>query len=115
MDYVFFSAVKNTTIKVLNVSYDIACQWSIHLWERMKTLPLPMHFLYDDRKVTTLVPKFHLPAHCYVKDICWLERSRTDLLQGGAHKEMQHPEMIRDKVGISRGFLKVSLGRDKIP
>ncbi|KAF8545886.1 hypothetical protein OG21DRAFT_1386139, partial [Imleria badia] len=63
MDYVFFSAMRNTAIKVFNVSYDVACQWSIHLWERMKTLPLPMHFPYNDRKVTTLVPKFHLPAH----------------------------------------------------
>ncbi|KAF8124598.1 hypothetical protein EV363DRAFT_1177802, partial [Boletus edulis] len=60
MDYIFFSALRNTAVKVLNVSY---CQWSIHLWEQMKTLPLPMHFLYEDRKVTPLIPKFHLPAH----------------------------------------------------
>ena len=52
---------------------------------------------------------------CYAEDICQLGRSRTDLLQGGAHEEMQCPETIRDKVGISREFLKVSLGRDKIP
>ncbi|KAG9312833.1 hypothetical protein JVU11DRAFT_6255 [Chiua virens] len=63
MDYIFFSALRNTAIKVLNVSYDIACQWSIHLWEQMKTLSLPMHFLYKYRKVTALIPKFHLPTH----------------------------------------------------
>ena len=38
-----------------------------------------------------------------------------DLLLGGAHEETQCPEMIRDKIGISREFLKVSLGCDKIP
>ena len=38
-----------------------------------------------------------------------------DLLQGGAHEEMQRPEKIRGKIGVYRGFLKVSLGRDKIP
>ena len=52
---------------------------------------------------------------CYAEDICRLRRSCIDRLQGGAHKEMQRPETIRDKVWISREFLKVSLGRDRIP
>ena len=38
-----------------------------------------------------------------------------DLLQGGAHEETQHPERIRDKMWVSKVFLKVSLGHDKIP
>ena len=52
---------------------------------------------------------------CYAEDIRRLRRSHIDLLQGGAHEEMQRPEMIRDKIGISREFLKVSLGCNKIP
>ncbi|KAJ7863782.1 hypothetical protein B0H14DRAFT_2574722 [Mycena olivaceomarginata] len=46
------------------VSYDIACQWSLHIWERMikyqdETLTLDGR----GRFFTFLVPKFHLPAH----------------------------------------------------
>lgn len=63
MDYIFFSALRNTPIKALNVSYNIACQWTRHLWERMETLPHSLHFPYQDQKVTAFVPKFHLPAH----------------------------------------------------
>ncbi|KAH0826244.1 hypothetical protein J3R83DRAFT_5708 [Lanmaoa asiatica] len=63
MDYLFFSAIKDTSVRVLNISYDIACQWMTHLWERMATLPHSMQFPYKDRKINALVPKFHLPAH----------------------------------------------------
>ena len=52
---------------------------------------------------------------CYAEDIHRLGWSRIDLLLGGAHKETQRPEKIRDKVWVLREFLKVSLGRDKIP
>ena len=63
MDYLFFSAIKNMPVRVLNISYDIACQWMTHLWERMTTLPHSMQFPYKDRKINALMPKFHLPAH----------------------------------------------------
>ena len=52
---------------------------------------------------------------CYAEDISRLGWSRTDLLQGGAHEEMQRPERIRDKMWVSKVFLKVSLGHNKIP
>ncbi|KAJ8579289.1 hypothetical protein M405DRAFT_722223, partial [Rhizopogon salebrosus TDB-379] len=38
MDYLFFSVMRHRDLKVLNVSYDIACQWSRNLWTRMRTL-----------------------------------------------------------------------------
>ncbi|KAF8425786.1 hypothetical protein L210DRAFT_3615051 [Boletus edulis BED1] len=63
MDYLFFSVLWNTTLKSFNVSYDIACQWTCHLWERMNTLPRSMHFPYEEKKITAFAPKFHLPAH----------------------------------------------------
>ena len=66
MDYLFFSAIKNTPVRVLNISYNIACQWMTHLWERMTTLPHSMQFPYKDRKINALMPKFHLPAHVVV-------------------------------------------------
>ncbi|KAF8435932.1 hypothetical protein L210DRAFT_3408410, partial [Boletus edulis BED1] len=38
IDYLFFSVLWNTTLKSFNVSYDITCQWTRHLWECMNTL-----------------------------------------------------------------------------
>ena len=63
MDYIFFSSLQGVVFFALVVSYDIACQWSRHFWDRM--IRFPHHFHIDGTKVmiTFLVPKFHLPAH----------------------------------------------------
>lgn len=45
------------------VSYDIVCQWSVHLWERMEGLPERIQIDREGKKFIFLVPKFHLPAH----------------------------------------------------
>ena len=46
------------------ISYDIICQWSVNIWERMKNYP---HWMHTDhtgvRLFHFLIPKFHLPAH----------------------------------------------------
>ncbi|KAH7909550.1 hypothetical protein BJ138DRAFT_1197507 [Hygrophoropsis aurantiaca] len=63
MDYVVFSALAGYTGKSLFISYDIACQWHKHVWERMSLLPPRLHFDTSDKEITFLVPKFHLPAH----------------------------------------------------
>ncbi|KAF5380091.1 hypothetical protein D9615_006268 [Tricholomella constricta] len=48
----------------LVVSYDIACQWSIHIWKRMEKYPRRLHLDAEGRQhIVFLVPKFHLPAH----------------------------------------------------
>ncbi|KAG1807216.1 hypothetical protein EV424DRAFT_1543991 [Suillus variegatus] len=39
MDYLFFSALSQRRVNVLNISYDIACQWHKHIWQRMSTMP----------------------------------------------------------------------------
>jgi len=64
MDYLLFSSIKDTELLEVVVSYDIAYQWSIKLWERMKLYPQWMHTDHEN-KITYrfLVPKFHLPAH----------------------------------------------------
>ncbi|KAF8836988.1 hypothetical protein BDN67DRAFT_983564 [Paxillus ammoniavirescens] len=54
MDYAYFPALRDTSIKMLNVSYDIACQWH-------KGLALQLE--YQQMAINFLVPKFHLPAH----------------------------------------------------
>ncbi|KAG2086104.1 uncharacterized protein F5147DRAFT_748645 [Suillus discolor] len=63
MDYLFFSTLQHSTVDVLNVSYDIACQWHKHLWSRMLSLPPSHHLNYLTRTIRFFVPKFHLPAH----------------------------------------------------
>ncbi|KAJ7858216.1 hypothetical protein B0H14DRAFT_3447339 [Mycena olivaceomarginata] len=64
MDYMFFRSMAGTDLIRFFISYDIACQWSLHIWECMikyqdETLTLNGR----GRFFTFLVPKFHLPAH----------------------------------------------------
>lgn len=62
MDYFLLSSLKINTPPRLVVSYDIACQWSRNLAKRVQLYPT--NPLSDGRmNITTLVPKFHLPAH----------------------------------------------------
>jgi hypothetical protein len=64
MDYLFFSSMRSSQdIHVLNISYNIACQWNKNLWSRMSTFPHQYHIDHDHKVVTFFVPKFHLPAH----------------------------------------------------
>ncbi|KAI6017041.1 hypothetical protein EDC04DRAFT_2870152 [Pisolithus marmoratus] len=63
MDYAFFSAMQHSSCKVLNVSYDIACQWHKNLWTQMSALPPSMHLEHTAMYIRFFVPKFHLPAH----------------------------------------------------
>ncbi|KAF8125287.1 hypothetical protein EV363DRAFT_1402521 [Boletus edulis] len=73
MDYLFFSAVQHfPSLTRVFASYDIACQWSKHLWERMETLPPSLRFEHGNDRVDFAVPKFHLPAH---KETCQLNYS----------------------------------------
>lgn len=63
MDYLFFSGLRDSKIKTLVVSYDIACQWHKNLWTRMMELPHTYQFIAGQRVIVFVVPKFHLPAH----------------------------------------------------
>ncbi|KAF8444074.1 hypothetical protein L210DRAFT_3611327 [Boletus edulis BED1] len=63
MDYLFCSAMWYNLVNDVNVSYDIACQWSKHLSERLKTRLDMLPSSLSEKKLTFFVPKFHLPAH----------------------------------------------------
>ncbi|KIK44648.1 hypothetical protein CY34DRAFT_79396, partial [Suillus luteus UH-Slu-Lm8-n1] len=64
MDYLFFSTPQHSDeVLTLNMSYDITCQWSKHLWVHMSKYPSCLHFEHDGKTMTFLIPKFHLPAH----------------------------------------------------
>lgn len=78
MDYLFASSMEQTGQVTVVVSYDIACQWSIHLWERMRRYKPQWDFARHVIKF--LVPKFHLPAH---RELCHLNYSFNTTLHVG--------------------------------
>ncbi|KAJ7018021.1 hypothetical protein C8F04DRAFT_1214811 [Mycena alexandri] len=66
MDFILFSALLNTIIFYLIISYDIACQYGKKFWERMRKMPEE----YNEYKIDVAedrvwfkVPNFHLPPH----------------------------------------------------
>ncbi|KAF8131910.1 hypothetical protein EV363DRAFT_1479709 [Boletus edulis] len=63
MDYLLFSTLRHNSTNILNISYDIACQWSKNLSTCIVDLPLSMQFPLSEKRINFLIPKFHLPAH----------------------------------------------------
>ena len=63
MDYAVLSTMKLNTPKRTTLSYDIACQWSINLWDRIKTYGERWTPWQNRTWFKFFVPKFHLPAH----------------------------------------------------
>ncbi|KAG2051604.1 hypothetical protein BDR06DRAFT_1060927 [Suillus hirtellus] len=63
MDYFVFSALIGFTATMLNISYDIACQWSKKLWTRMDSMLAHLHVLHDAMQIHYFIPKFHIGAH----------------------------------------------------
>ncbi|KAJ7780811.1 hypothetical protein DFH07DRAFT_865230 [Mycena maculata] len=63
MDFILFSALLNSIIFYLILSYDVACQYSKNFWTRMDSLPEPFRLFIDRARVWFKVPNFHLPGH----------------------------------------------------
>ncbi|KAG1825134.1 hypothetical protein DFJ58DRAFT_720018 [Suillus subalutaceus] len=63
MDYLVFSALIGFTVTMLNISYDIACQWSKNLWSRMEHMLAQLHIPHKNILVRYFIPKFHITAH----------------------------------------------------
>ncbi|KAF7970355.1 hypothetical protein HWV62_24332 [Athelia sp. TMB] len=63
MDYLFLTSILGCALLIMNISYDICCQWGIHL--RTQMAEYPEEYWVDLTRVAWvfLVPKFHLPAH----------------------------------------------------
>jgi hypothetical protein len=63
MDFILFSALLNSILMYLILSYDIACQYSKNFWARMAGLPEALHI--DPKKVAVWfkVPNFHILGH----------------------------------------------------
>jgi hypothetical protein len=64
MDYFFYSGLKDTAIKNIVASYDIACQWYKKFYARASAaFPASWPINNSSVNIRFLVPKFHLPAH----------------------------------------------------
>jgi hypothetical protein len=63
MDFILLSTLIAFQLLWPVVSYDIACQYAIHFWERMIGLPDHMHLKLPKENVRWKVPNFHLPDH----------------------------------------------------
>ncbi|KAG1800908.1 uncharacterized protein HD556DRAFT_1430245 [Suillus plorans] len=63
MDYLMLSTLANSSVPVLNVSYNIACQWSKKFWNWMEAMPTHLHLPRDNLNIHYSVLKFHIGAH----------------------------------------------------
>jgi hypothetical protein len=63
MDYITILSVQFCFLKLFLISYDIVCQWFIHLFERILQIDPSSPLLQPGIEIRFLVPKFHLPAH----------------------------------------------------
>jgi Kyakuja-Dileera-Zisupton transposase len=63
IDYIFLSSLKHNPPPSVVVSYDIACQWSVKLYDRCDIYPPDLVSNAPNLDMRFLVPKFHLPAH----------------------------------------------------
>ncbi|KAG1722940.1 uncharacterized protein EDB91DRAFT_1240167 [Suillus paluster] len=89
MDYLLFSTLQQTRdVMVLNISYDITCQWSKNLWDHMSRYPSAIHFNHSNKTVIFLVPKFHLPAHIAACQITF----SYNLVKGVGRTDGEAPE-----------------------
>lgn len=61
MDYLFASSMREHSTMRVVVSYDIACQWSVNIWNRMAEYDF--EFDAESHTLTFIIPKFHLSAH----------------------------------------------------
>ncbi|KAJ3543012.1 hypothetical protein NMY22_g3295 [Coprinellus aureogranulatus] len=63
MDYFLVRSIADVGLKMYLISYDIACQWSKKLRERVKAISDMCPLIRPDVVLRFVVPKFHLPAH----------------------------------------------------
>ncbi|KAJ7641081.1 hypothetical protein FB45DRAFT_1021857 [Roridomyces roridus] len=63
MEFLLLSAVLHFSLLCLVVSYDIACQFSIHFWDRMSKMPSALQLKIPRENLWWKVPNFHLPPH----------------------------------------------------
>ncbi|KAJ7790270.1 hypothetical protein B0H13DRAFT_2245702 [Mycena leptocephala] len=100
MDYILLSAVLGITAMYLAISYDIACQWQIHLPERMEAMP--EHMRLDLAMITILfaLPVWHAAAH---ERSCQVQNSLSYLMgvgrtDGEGNAAWRRHDAMEDKI-----------------
>ncbi|KAF7968821.1 hypothetical protein HWV62_29262 [Athelia sp. TMB] len=91
IDFIVFSALFGLLIRAITFSYDICCQWSVHLPERIKQLPptmQPAPELVSQAKL--VLPKMHLHNH---GESCQLNFNLNYLVES-AQSDMEDPERV---------------------
>jgi hypothetical protein len=64
MDYIFASILGHYPALLQKVaSYDITCQWSIHLLERLAALPSHVRPIISTGTLHYVIPKLHIHSH----------------------------------------------------
>lgn len=63
MDFAFLSAIRNTLISRIAITYDIACQWTRNLYKRIPLFPQEYNEVFQEKEIFAGIPKFHLPGH----------------------------------------------------
>lgn len=67
-DFVFLSALRKKDIRIIKVSYDIACLWFINFHSRALCFPQDYRTHLPQLEIEAAIPKLHLPAH---GSKCW--------------------------------------------
>lgn len=63
MDYIFLASIIGIAILTLIASYDIGCQWSVHFFSRVASMPDYLQLSPTLINIYFVVPAFHLEAH----------------------------------------------------
>ena len=89
MDFIFACAIRGLALALLIISYDIACQWFVHLFRRMEQWPT---YLGINPSIVTraVIPKLHIRSH--------IEKNHAqhclNWMEGGAQCDCEGPERI---------------------
>ncbi|KAH9845982.1 hypothetical protein C2E23DRAFT_872607 [Lenzites betulinus] len=63
MDYIYVCALREYLVLNKIVSYDIACQWSKNILERIRNLPSHIQIPVPEGSVVYAIPKLHYGSH----------------------------------------------------
>jgi hypothetical protein len=88
VDYVVVRSTRHNPKPKKIASYDIMCQWSKNLRDRLQAFPLANAESLEDNIVARVVPKFHLAAH---RQECRAEFS-LNYEPGAGRRDMEGPE-----------------------
>ncbi|KAF4564770.1 hypothetical protein EYR36_002709 [Pleurotus pulmonarius] len=89
MDFIFFQSILNSPFCRLLLSYDIVCQYSCNLFQRMKQLPSTLQLPERlTKRFSFVVPKFHLYGHGMQCQLCY----SGNLLRWSAQSDLEDPE-----------------------